>query len=125
VRVRAEDVAAGRQLCPIAWLAGALLAVHGPSGAPQDDRPPLTLAPQAPPAPEPTGTAPLPERTPTPAKESGKPARPGNAAPATKITLRCGTSSRTGVQEPVRPNHFVDTLTRSERECRKCFDRNT
>ncbi|MEV6183300.1 NlpC/P60 family protein [Streptomyces sp. NPDC052015] len=74
----------------LAWLAGALLAVHGPSGATQDDRPPLTLAPQAPPAPEPTGTAPLPERTPTPAKESGKPARPGNAAPATKITLRVG-----------------------------------
>ena len=73
----------------LAWLAGALLAVHGPSEASAPDaRTPLTLAPQTPGAPGPAEAEPTPPaRNPAQPEEAGKPARPPAGG---KVTLRSG-----------------------------------
>ncbi|TQK45353.1 cell wall-associated NlpC family hydrolase [Streptomyces sp. SLBN-118] len=75
----------------LAWLAGALLAVHGPSeSAPGGARPPLTLAPQTPSGPGAAEAEPMPPaRKPAQPEEVGKPARPVAGG---KVTLRPGDS---------------------------------
>jgi hypothetical protein len=105
VRVRAEDVAAGRQLCPIAWLAGALLAVHGPSGAPRmigrrSPSPRRLRQHLNPPGPRPCrrGRRPRPRRAVS---------RPGRATRRPPRRSRCGAARR------------------PEREYRNRFDRTT
>ncbi|WP_406401548.1 NlpC/P60 family protein [Streptomyces sp. NBC_00879] len=77
----------------LSWLAGALLAVHGPSGSSiPAARPPLTLAPQVPISPEPAEVEPTqPAKKPAEPTEQAEPGK-GVAKPTgiTKVTLRPG-----------------------------------
>ncbi|PWJ02146.1 hypothetical protein DKG34_40230 [Streptomyces sp. NWU49] len=69
----------------LALLAGMLLAVHGPSGAPAADGPSVTLQPETPAAPEPTPTKPA-----EPVKSAEEDTAEAGPVKAKKVALRSG-----------------------------------